>query len=162
MHDDDITEPRVPGGPLAIGGLHPLAWVFILLALVDLVWFIVNADTTEMTTPGDFLFYGLQILPAVAAVLFPAALLARHPGAARRAPVLLLGTVLFAIVQLLLILATPLAPAFEAASPASPEVPFVAMAELYNGLTLAVAALGLGFIARGLSLARFDEDQTGS
>ena len=162
MHDDDIEEPRVPGGPLAIGGLHPLAWVFILLALVDVIWFIVNADTAEMTSPGDFLFYGLQVLPAVAAILFPAALLARHPDAMRRAPVLLLGTVLFALVQLLLVLATLLAPAFEAASPASAEVPFVAMAELYNGLTLAVAALGLGFIARGLSLARFYEDRTGA
>src|SRR5258705_11062814 len=108
MHDDDITEPRVPGGPLAIGGLHPLAWVFILLALVDLVWFIVNADTTTMTSPGDFLFYGLQVFPAVAAILFPAALLAHHPDAATRAPVLLLGTVLFALVQLLLVLPTPL------------------------------------------------------
>lgn len=165
MHDDDIDDdimaPRVPGGSLAIGGLHPLAWVFIVLALVDLVWFIVNADAASMTTPGDFLFYGLQVLPAVATILFPAALLARHPDAVSRAPVLLLGTVLFAIVQLLLVLATPLGPAFEAASPASQDVPFVAMAELYNGLTLAVAALGLGFIARGLSLARFYEDRTG-
>ena len=161
MHDDDITEARVPGGPLAIGGLHPLAWVFILLALADLVWFIVNADTTEMTSLGDFVFYGIQILPAVAAILFPAALLARHPDAASRAPVLLLGTALFALVQILLILATPLAPYFEAASPASADVPFIAMAELYNGLTLAVAAVGLGFIARGLSLARFYEDRTG-
>ena len=64
-------------------------------------------------------------------------------------PVLLLGTSLFALVQLLLILATPLAPSFEAVTPTSDDVPFVALAELYNGLTLAVAALGLGFIARG-------------
>lgn len=160
MHDD-ITEGRVPGGPLAFGGLHPLAWFFILLALADLVWFIVNADTTALTSPGDFAFYALQILPAVAAILFPAALLARHPDAVQRAPVLLLGTVLFALVQILLILATPLAPYFEAASPVTADVPFVAMAEVYNALTLAVAALGLGFIARGLSLARFYEDRTG-
>ena len=38
----------------------------------------------------------------------------------------------------------------------------MAMAELYNGLTLAVAAVALAFIARGLSLARWYEDQTGS
>ena len=114
-----------------------------------------------MTSLSDYAFYGLQILPAVAAVLFPAALLARHPDAATRMPVLLLGTILFALVQLLLILATPLAPSFEAATPATDDVPFVAMAELYNGLTLAVAALGLGFIARGLSLARQFEDRTG-
>jgi hypothetical protein len=160
MHDTP-HEPRVPGGPLAIGGLHPMAWVFILLALVDLVWFIVNADTAGMTSLVDVVFYGLQVFPAVAAILFPAALLARHPDAATRMPVLLLGTILFALVQLLLILATPLAPFFEAATPASEEIPIVAMAELYNGLTLAVAALALAFIARGLSLARQYEDRTG-
>jgi hypothetical protein len=165
--DDDFAEGqldgevRVPGGPLAIGGLHPLAWVFILLALADLVWFIVNAASAQLTSLSDAAFYGLQILPAIAAVLIPAALLARHPDAVTRMPVLLLGTSLFAIVQLLLILATPLAPSFEAATPTSDDVPFVAMAELYNGLTLAVAALALGFIARGLSLARQFEDGTG-
>ena len=160
MHDE-TTEPRVPGGPLAIGGLHPLAWIFILLALVDLVWFIVNADSAQITSLADAVFYGLQVFPAVAAILFPAALLARHPDAATRAPVLLLGTILFALVQFLLLLATPLAPYFEASTPASQEVPFIAMAELYNGLTLAVAALALAFIARGLSLARWYEDRTG-
>src|SRR6188508_877040 len=96
MHDDDLPEePRVPGGPLAIGGLHPLAWIFILLALVDLVWFIVNSDSAQITSLADAALYGLQVFPAVAAILFPAALLARHPDAATRAPVLLLGTVLF-------------------------------------------------------------------
>src|SRR6188472_1498624 len=159
---DEADETRVPGGALAIGGLHPLAWVFIVLALADLVWFIVNAGSAQMTSLSDYAFYGLQILPAVAAVLFPAALLARHPDAATRMPVLLLGTSLFALVQLLLILATPLAPSFEAATPTSDDVPFVAMAELYNGLTLAVAALGLAFIARGLSLARQFEDRVGA
>ena len=159
---DDTTETRVPGGPLALGGLHPLAWVFIVLALVDLVWFIVNAGSAQMTSLSDYAFYGLQILPAVAAVLFPAALLARHPDAATRMPVLLLGTCLFALVQLLLILATPLASPFEAVTPATDDVPFVALAELYNGLTLVVAVVGLAFIARGLSLARQFEDRIGS
>ena len=79
---DDTTEARVPGGPLAVGGLHPLAWVFILLALADLVWFIVNAGAAQMSSLSDYAFYGLQILPAVGAVLFPAALLARHPDVA--------------------------------------------------------------------------------
>jgi len=160
MHDE-TSEPRVPGGPLAICGLHPLAWIFILLALVDLIWFIVNSDSAQITSLADAVFYGLQVFPAVAALLFPAALLARHPDAATRAPVLLLGTVLFALVQFLLLLATPLAPYFEASTPASQEVPFIAMAELYNGLTLAVAALALAFMARGLSLARWYEDRTG-
>ncbi len=160
MHED-TAEPRVPGGPLAIGGLHPVAWVFILLALVDLVWFIVNANTADIAGLDDVVFYGLQVFPAVAAVLFPAAFLARHPDAATRAPVLLLGTILFALVQFLLILATPLAPFFEAATPASEGVPFVAMGELYNGLVLAVAAVAIAFIARGLSLARQYEDRMG-
>ena len=161
MHDDDGA-PRVPGGPLAIGGLHPLAWVFILLALVDLAWFILNVDSAEITSVVDAVFYGLQVFPAIAAILFPAALLARHPDAATRAPLLLLGTILFALVQLLLLLATPLDPYFEAATPTSQEVPFVVMAEVYNGLTLAVAAVALALIARGLSSARWYEDRVGS
>jgi hypothetical protein len=160
MHDD-TTEARVPGGPLAIGGLHPLAWLFVLLALLDLVWFIVNADSAENTSLADAVLYGLLVLPSVAAILLPAALLARHPDAATRAPILLLGTILFALDQLLLVLVTPLAPYFEASTPGSEEVPFIAMAVVYDGLTLLLAAVALGFIARGLSLARWYEDRTG-
>jgi hypothetical protein len=160
MHAEP-SEPRVPGGRLAIGGLHPLAWLFVLLALVDIVWFIVNADVAGMTSLGDIVFYGLQVLPAVAATLFPAALLARHPDAWSRMPVLLLGTILFALVQLMLILATPLASNFEAATPASDDVPFVAMAEIFNGITLTIAAGAIALIARGLSLARQFEDRIG-
>ncbi|MEO8436900.1 MAG: hypothetical protein ABI562_00470 [Chloroflexota bacterium] len=160
MHDTrpDALDPR-PVPARTIAGLHWIGWIFVLFALGDLVWFIVNADLGAAPAPADVVVYVLQVLPALAALLFPVALLARHPDAATRAPVLLLGTVLFGLVQLMLILASPLGPVFESLTPGTDTVPFVLLAEVYNALTLTVAALGLGLMARGLSLARRYEDR---
>ncbi len=154
---DDAPQPAREG--FTIAGLHWIGWVFILFALGDLAWFIFNANLAPNAAPADLLVYALQVFPAIAAILMPAVLLARHPDAATRAPVLLLGTVLFALVQLMLILANPLGAVFESLTPASDDVPFVVLAEVYNVLTLTVAAVGLGLIARGLSLARRYEDR---
>lgn len=152
--------PPGPREPLLIGGLHWIAWIFILLALGDLVFFIVTASFSPTPSIADFVVYALTVLPAVVAILFPAALLARHPDATTRAPVFLLGTILFALVQWLFILANPLQPIFGALTPPSDDLPgFVASAEIYNGLTLVLAAVGLVLIARGLSLARRYEDE---
>jgi len=74
-----------------------LALVFFVFALVDLAWWIVNARFDGNPSFVDIATYGLQIVPSVAGVLFPAALLARHPDAVSRARVLLAGTVLFAL-----------------------------------------------------------------
>jgi hypothetical protein len=148
-----------------VSPVRAIVWVFIVLALGDLAWFIANANLTLGPSPplSDVAVYALQILPAVVSILFPAALLARHPDAASRAPVLLLGVILFALVQAMLIIAGPLQPIFEAVTPASPDTPsLVPLAELYNSLTLLVAALGLGLMARGLSLARRYEDSGGT
>ncbi|MEP6637929.1 MAG: hypothetical protein ABJC39_01145 [Chloroflexota bacterium] len=154
---DDGLEPA--RGPFTILGLHWIGGVFVLFALGDLAWFVVSADLGATPAPADLIVYGLQAFPALAAILFPVALLARHPDAVTRAPVLLLGTILFALVQLMLILANPLGPIFDSLTPASGDVPFDVLAEAYNALTLTVAALGLGLVARGLSLARRYEDR---
>jgi hypothetical protein len=156
---EDLAESRPP---VSIGSLHWIAWVFLVFALGDLAWFIVNANFSPTPSPSDFVVYALKVVPAVAALLFPAALFARHPNATSRAPVLLLGMMLFALVQGLLVLANPLQPIFETMTPASDDLPgLVPLAELYNGLTLLVAAIGLALIARGLSLARRYEDGSG-
>lgn len=145
-----------------MGGLHWLAWVFILLALAALVRFIVSASFSPTPSIVDFVVYVLQVLPAVVAILFPTALLARHPDAASRMPLVLLGTILFALVQGLSILAGPLQVVFETITPPSADLPtFVPLAEIYNGLTSLLAAGALGLMARGLSLARRAEDTSG-
>lgn len=152
--------PRSRRGRGMLGGLHYMAWVFILLALGDLVWYIVTATFDVPPTPVDVMVYAVQVVPAVAAILFPAALLARHPDAATRLPLLLLGTILYALVQGLLILGVPLEPIFETITPATDgPLGIVPLAEVYNGLILLIASFGIAFIARGLSLARRYEDR---
>lgn len=162
--DDDFEPDDTgdPGSPFSIGGLHWLAWVFILLALGDLAWYVATATFSATPSLADFVVYALQIIPAVSTVLFPAALLARLPNATTRAPVLLLGTILVALVQALVVLGDPLQPIFGAVTPPTPDLPnFVALAAAYNGFTLLLAACGLALIARGLSLARQYEDAPG-
>jgi hypothetical protein len=143
-----------------LGGLHYMAWVFILLALGDLVWYIVTATFDVQPTPVDVIVYAIQVVPAVVAILLPAALLARHPDATTRMPLLLLGTIFYALVQGLLILGGPLEPIFETITPATDgPLGVVTLAEVYNGLILLIASSGLAFIARGLSLARRYDDR---
>jgi hypothetical protein len=164
MHDSDLDEESAyddRGGAFSIGGVHWIAWVFIVLALGDLVWLIVNAQLTDAPDFLEYLDYTIKVVPAIVAVLLPAVLLMRHPDAVTRAPTLLLGTILFALVQGLLVLAVPLGPVFATITPGSAETGLVPLSVVYNTLTLLVAAVGLGFIARGLTLARWYEDRWG-
>jgi hypothetical protein len=111
---------------------------------------------------SDVVLYVLRITPAVASILLPAALLARHPDAPSRLQTVLFGTILLAAVQGLLVLGDPLQPIFESLTPASEELPFlVPLAALYSALIGLVAAFGLVYIGLGLSQARRFEDTTG-
>ncbi len=158
--DDRSAAPR---GPITIGGLHWMAWLFIAFALVDVAWFVVGASFTTSPSATDLLAYVLQIVPALSAVLLPAALLARHPDAPGRLPVLLAGTMLLALVQGLFILAGPLQPLLASIAPASEDLPQLApLASLYDILTLLIAGIGILAIGLGLSRARWYEDRTGA
>ena len=164
MHDSDQIEDseydEAPSG-IQLGGVPWIAWVFILLALGDLAWLIVNARLTAAPDLLEYIDYAIKVVPAVVAVLIPAVVLMRQRDAAARASTLFLGTILFALVQGLLILAVPLEPIFETFTPASPETGLVPLSAVYNTLTLLVAAIGLLLMARGLNLARWYEDRSG-
>jgi hypothetical protein len=139
-----------------------LAVVFVVLALVDLAWWIVNARFDANSSLVAIATYGLQIIPSVAGVLFPAALLARHPDAITRARTLLVGTILFALGEALLILSTPFEAFFESVTPPSTDLPgLVPLAAVYNGLISVVLATALLAMAAGLARARFYEDRSG-
>ena len=143
-------------------GGRGLAWLFVALALGDLVYYIATATFDPNPTLGAYASYGLQVIPSVASVLLPAALLFRQPDATVRARTLLLGTILFAVAQGLQIIAKPLEVFFEAASPASQDLPTVIpMAELYNGFISVVLAVALLSIAAGLTQARRHDDRSG-
>ena len=130
-------------------------WIFVILAIGYVAWYVTHLDVKPDASFADFVIYALQAVPAVTAILLPAAVLARHPDAWSRARTLLFGTILYAAVQGMLILVDPLQAFFETVTPASPDLPFlVPLAVTYNALISLVAAFGLGYIAVGLSMAR--------
>jgi hypothetical protein len=143
--------------------LHPLAWLFITLAVVDVIWYTLNAKFDPTTTGfADRLAYAIQVVPSVSVFLLPAALLIRHPTAAWQARTLLLGMFLVAISQALLIVSTPLQPVFAAITPASQDLPIVWSSALYDDLTSLIFAFGLAYMALGLSQVRRYEGQARS
>jgi hypothetical protein len=146
---NDGTTRRVPW----------LAWVFVALAVAETVRVIGDSDVGSNATLQFFVAVALGLVPAIASILLPAALLFAHPNAWRVAPTLLFGTILVALVQGLQVLGDPLQSIFEILTPASEELPdFVPMAAAYNVLTFVVLVFGLAYIAVGLSRARRSQD----
>jgi len=146
---------RGPHLPDVLGRAPWLAWIFVLLAVGYLVWFVRSSNVVANPSASDVVVYILRLIPSLVAILLPAALLARHPDAMRRAPTLLFGTILFAAVQGMLILAEPLQPFFESLTPASEELPFlVPLAAAFSVLIGLVSAFGLAYIGLGLTQAR--------
>lgn len=133
--------------------------LFGALAAADVAWYLVNQPPDlSAVNLVDYLF---ELIPAVAAILLPAALLVRHPDVARRAPVLLLGTLLFALVQGLVILNGELQESFATLTPPSAELPFlVPAATVFNILVSLTTAFGIGYIALGLAHSRRHDDRS--
>lgn len=169
MHDetpdpiDNAPEPDAEAGgrhlAYSLGRIPWLVWAFVLLAIGDAFWYVRNLNLPATASISDVAVYGLQVIPPVIAVLLPAVLLARHPDATSRARTLLFGTILFALVQGLVILSEPLQGFFQSMTPPSQDLPgLVPLAEFYSGLINLVTAFGLAYIAIGLSQARQLED----
>jgi hypothetical protein len=144
------------------GRIHPLAWLFIGLAIADVIWYVVNASFGPTTGAADRLAYAIQVVPSVAVFLMPAVLLIRHPEAMWRARTLVLGLFLVAISQALLIVSTPLQPVFAALTPASAELPIIWSSALFDDLTSLIFAFGLAYVALGLSQVRQYEGRSRS
>jgi hypothetical protein len=136
------------------GRLHPLAWLFIALAVADVIWYVLNASFGPTSGLADRLAYAIQVVPSVAVFLMPAVFLTRHPDATWRARTLLLGLFLVAISQALLIVSTPLQAVFAALTPATPELPIIWSSALFDDVTSLIFAFGLAYMALGLTQAR--------
>jgi hypothetical protein len=137
-----------------------LAWVFVVLAIGFAGWYVRFQALPSGASTANIAINFLQLVPSVCAILVPAALLARHPDAPTRAGTLLAGTILFALVQGLVVLADPLQGIFETITPPSPELPdIVPLAAVYSAVVSLVAAFALGYMAFGLIQARRYEDR---
>ena len=147
-----MSEP--PEAPRPIGRRWS-AIVFVVLAILDLAWYIASSGVLVNPTPGDLLVHVLRVTPGLAAILLPAALIARHPDVARRIPALLAGAILFAAVQAFILIADPLQPLFATLTPASDDLPsIVPSAAIYELIVAFVSAAGLGLFGFGLIQAR--------
>jgi hypothetical protein len=136
-------------------------WVFVLLAVARLIWFVrisplANPDLAALVG------YLAGITPSIVAILFPAALLLRHPDSTTRARTLVIGVVLIALVEGLRVLILPLQPVFEQLTPGSDETPFlVPLALIYNGAIGLLASFAVACLGLGLSRARRYPDASG-
>jgi hypothetical protein len=156
MHDpisdalDRDLEQRGPHLPDAVTRVPYGTWLFGLLALSRLIWFVRETELGPAPAPSVIVAYVGGLVPAVVAVLLPAILLLRHPDAWSSARTLLLGTILFALVEGMRVLSPSLQPVFESATPGSEETPYlIPLALLYSSaqgllVTVAVANIGLG------------------
>jgi hypothetical protein len=136
-----------------------LAWVFVVLAAGFVGWYVRFQALPTGASTAAVAIHILQLVPSVCAILVPAALLARHPDAPSLAGTLLAGTVLFALVQGMIVLANSLQPTFVDITPPDPDLlGVVPLQAVYNGLVSVVLAFALGSMAFGLVDARRYED----
>ena len=162
VQPEAAPEPRGPHLPDAITNLGMYFWVFVVLAIARLIWFVRMSPLANPTDLGALVGYVAGVTPSLAAILFPAALLLRHPEATTRARTLVVGVVLFAAVEGLRVLILPLQPIFEDLTPGSPETPFlVPLALIYNGAIGLLAAFAVANIGLGLARNRRYEDAPG-
>jgi hypothetical protein len=146
------TDPEIERGP----SRPPwAALVFTCLAVAYLTWYVLSSGALDQPNLGDAVTHVLRVTPGLAAILLPAAVLLRHPDAWRRLRILVIGAVLFASVQALIVLADPLQPVFETLTPSGTEPgAIVPLAAVYEVLVGVVTGLGLACIALGLARAR--------
>lgn len=156
MDDQEARGPHLPDRVTAVP--WPV-WIFVLFAIADVAWTLDHTFFGAGPDVASVLNFAIDATWSAAACLLPAALLVRHPDAARRAPLLLFGAILYALVQGLQILAEPLQPIFEQLTPGSGDLPFLAAAEIYRQAGGLIAAIGLACIGLGLTRARRFEDR---
>ena len=149
-----------PGMPAVLRRIPWFALVFIALAVADLYWMLRQADFLAGMSAGDIIGYSLRVTPGIAAILMPAAVLVSHRDSWRRIPTVVFGTILFASVQGLAVVADPLQPIFASLTPASAELPdLVPLAALFDAVVSLTSVLGVTYIALGLVQARRYEDR---
>jgi hypothetical protein len=160
--DERLAEPRGPHLPDVFARIPGIAWIFVAVAVAR-IWILI--DTARLGPAPDPLLVANVVTDAIgslAALLLPAALLIRHPHAPRRAPMLTVGVVLIAVVEVLEALERGLLPLVvsiggdaELAPTLGP--PFLA----YTLGVQLVAPVGLAAIGLGLARTRRHQSQGG-
>lgn len=161
--DSSTPEARGPHLPDALTAVPFGTWFFVLLALARLIWFVRETELGPAPDVAVLLGYVGGFVPAVVAILLPAALLLRHPDAATTARTLLVGTILFAVVEGMRVVGPALQPVFEQVTPGSEETPYlVPLALVYTSAQGLIATFAVANIGLGLAQARRYLDRPGT
>lgn len=159
---DPALRTRGPHLPDAVAAVSFGTWFFALLALARAIWFVRETELGPSPDVGVLLGYVGGFVPATVAILLPAALLFRHPDAATTARTLLVGTILFAVVEGMRVVGPALQPVFEQVTPGSEETPYlVPLALLYTSAQTIIATFAVANIGLGLAQSRRYLDRSG-
>lgn len=157
---DIDRSPAVTTGAPRILGVHWAAWLFVGLAIGDVVLRFARGEPPTPYLSVEMARYLLAITPIVCVLLLPAALLIRHPDAWTTAWPMLIGMVLMAAVEGLGLIGEVLADWFAQVTPPNPGIAnFVPLNVLFGAGTSLVGSIGLLCVAYGLDQARRYEDR---
>ncbi len=146
-------EPRPPHLPDRVMRVHPIAWLFVALAVV-----VVVADLPTLRSMAvDAWFLGqalLGLVVPVAGCLLGAVLFWRHPDAIERLPLLVIGAVLSALVPVLRLGSSLVASILEGLGPTvDMDSPAMVGTSLYGQVVSIVAVVAVACVAQGLRRA---------
>ena len=153
-------------GPHLPDRLTALPWPTIVFALLAVgMAGLVIYGILSTSSPDSFQVVQTLIgaIPTVVAFLLPAALFLRHPDAWRTHRVVVVGTVLFGVVEVLQYISPGLSDWFASVIPPPEDLPLVAPLGVgYSVVVGLLSAMAPFLVARGLIAARNYEDAPGS
>ena len=144
---------------MRIAGVPRPTWAFLALALVSTILAIQTAATSGVSDSFSLSAAVLRGIPTAVAFLIPAALFLRHREAWTTDRVLVVGTVLFGVVELLQFASAGATAWFDSVIPPDPTNTLPSPLNVtYNVMVGLLGALAPAVTARGLLAARAYED----
>jgi len=157
-------EPVPPSGPVGRAMAVPRpVWLFVGLSTVMSALAVRGIAQAGITTAAGFAFATFGAIPTAIAFLLPAALFLRHRRIWWTDRLLVVGTVLFGVVEFLQYVSPGMTAGFSAIIPAPTGLPFLVPLDVAFQVVVGIlAAMAPIYTARGLLAARAYEDEPGS
>ncbi len=157
-------EPEPPSGVVGrLAAVPAPTWVFVLLSVTMTVLAVRGIAQAGIDNITGFAFAISGAIPTAIAFLLPAALFLRHRRIWSTDRLLVVGVVLFGIVEFLQYVSPGMTAGFDAIIPAPTGLPFLVPLDVAFQVVVGIlAAMAPIYTARGLLAARAYEDEPGS
>lgn len=156
------TSPEPPP-PVGLGGrlrsVPAATWLFVALAVAMTILTVQGIATTGLADLVALGYVGFGGVPTAIAFLLPAALFLRHRDVWQTDRLLVVGTVLFGVVEVLQYITPGVSDWLASLIPAPPDVSFLAPLPITFGVVVGIlGAMAPIYTGRGLVAARAYED----